>query len=132
MPTRRDSLKSVTATLTAWLLPHRLFATPSDPSFHLLHADSQHSWPTPDPVSWAMKNQGQPNLKLASTGLGKLTENDGERIVLLRVRRCGMNLVERRPDHAIFHHWRAAGSRLIAPPFCSRAGNHTATLGSSS
>lgn len=105
MPTRRDLLKSVAATLTAWLLPHRLFATTADPSFHFIHADSCNSWPITDPVAWALQNQHEPILERAATGLVKLTENDGDRIIRLVVRRCGLNLIELHPGMVIVHHW---------------------------
>lgn len=105
MPTRRDILKSVAATLTAWLLPHRLFTTSADPRFHFIQIDTQHSWLVTDPVAWALKNQGQPILERAAEGLAKLTEDDGERVVRLVVRRCGLNLLELQPDEVVVHHW---------------------------
>lgn len=105
MPNRRDLLKSVAATLTAWLLPHRIFATPHTPRFHFLHTDTQTSWPVTDPVAWALDNRHQPILERASTGLAKLTEDDSERIVRLVVRRCGLNLLEIRPGQVTVHHW---------------------------
>ena len=105
MPTRRDLLKSVAATLTAWLLPHRLFATTADPRFHFIQIDSQQSWPVADPVLWALEYQGDPILERAADGLAKLTEIDGERIVRLVVRRCGLNLLELRPDLVVVHRW---------------------------
>lgn len=105
MPNRRDILKSVAATLSAWLLPHRLFATSFDPRFHLIQIDTQHSWPVTDPVAWALKNRDQPILERAADGLAKLTESDGERVLRLVVRRCGLNLLELRPDLVVVHHW---------------------------
>jgi hypothetical protein len=105
MPTRRDILKSVAATLSAWLLPHRLFATTTDPRFHFIQIDSQRSWPTANPVAWALKNQGQPILERAAEGLAKLTVNDGNRVVRLIVRRCDLKLLELRPDLVVVHHW---------------------------
>lgn len=104
-PSRRDLLKSFAASITAWLLPHRLFARTTDPRFHFLHTDSQHSWPVADPVAWALENRGQPILERAADGLAKLTEDDGERVVRLIVRRCGLNLVELRPGQVVVHHW---------------------------
>ncbi len=105
MPNRRDILKSVAATLSAWLLPHRLFATSFDPRFHLIQIDTQHSWPVTDPVLWALQNRGQPILERAAEGLAKLTESDGEQVVRLVVRRCGLNLLELRPGTVVIHHW---------------------------
>lgn len=105
MPTRRDLLKSVAATLTAWLLPHRLFAKTTDPRFHFLQIVPNHSWPVTDPVLWALENQGDPILERAAEGLAKLTANDGERVVRLLVRRCGLNLLELRPGTVVAHHW---------------------------
>lgn len=105
MPTRRDILKSVAATLSAWLLPHRLFATSADPRFHFIQIDTQHSWPVADPVEWALENRRQPILERAADGLAKLTEDDGDRIIRLVVRRCGLNLLELRPGMVVVHHW---------------------------
>lgn len=105
MPTRRDLLKSLAATLTAWFLPHRLFATPHSPRFHFIQIAPQHSWPVADPVSWALQNRRQPILERAAEGLAKLTPTDGDRIIRLLVRRCGLNLLELRPDHVLVHHW---------------------------
>lgn len=105
MPNRRDILKSVAATLTAWLLPHRLFSTSADPRFHFIHADSCTSWPAADPVAWALENRRQPILERAAEGLAKLTEIDGVRVVRLVVRRCGLNLLEPQPDLVVVHHW---------------------------
>lgn len=104
-PSRRDLLKSVAATLTAWLLPHRLFATTTDPRFHFLQIDSQHSWPVADPVAWVFENQGQPILERAAEGLAKLTANDGDRIIRLIVRRCRLNLIELHPGQVVVHRW---------------------------
>ena len=105
MPNRRELLKSVAATLSAWLLPHRLFATTTDPHFHFIQIDSQQSWPVADPVAWALENEGEPILGRAAEGLAKLTEDDGERVVRLVVRRCGLNLLELQPDLVVVHHW---------------------------
>lgn len=105
MPTRRDLLNSVAATLTTWLLPHRLFATTTDPRFHFIQIETQRSWPTADPVQWSLGNAQQPILERASTGLAKLKENDGDRVVRLVVRRCGLNLLELRPGTVVVHHW---------------------------
>jgi hypothetical protein len=105
MPTRRDLLKSVAATLTAWLLPHRLFATPHAHRFHFIKIDPNHSWPVSDPVAWALKNQGQPILERAAEGLAKLTVNYRNRVVRLIVRRCDLKLLELRPDLVVVHHW---------------------------
>ena len=105
MPIRRDILKSVAATLTAWLLPHRLFATPHAHRFHFIKIDPNHSWPVADPVLWALENRDQPILERAAEGLAKLTEDDGVRVLRLVVRRCGLNLLEIHPGMVVVHHW---------------------------
>lgn len=105
MPNRREILQSVAATLTTWLLPSRLFATPDAHRFYFIQIDTQHSWPTADSVAWALKNRGQPILERAAEGLANLTEDDGERIIRLLVRRCGLNLLELRPQMVVAHHW---------------------------
>lgn len=115
MPTRRDLLKSVAASLAAWLLPSRLFATPATPRFHFIHADTLNSWPVADPVAWALKNQHEPILERAAEGLRKLTENDGDRIIRLVVRRCRLNLLELCPDQVVVQFW--AQHRANLRPF---------------
>lgn len=115
MPSRRDILKSFAASITARLLPSRLFATPADPRFHFIQIDTQTSWPVADPVAWALENQKQPILERAAEGLAKLTEDDGERVVRLIVRRCGLNLVELRPGIVSVHHW--ASNQADLRPF---------------
>lgn len=105
MPSRRDILKSLAATLSAWLLPHRLFARTTDPRFHFIQIDTQHSWPVTDPVAWALKNQGEPILERAAEGLAKLTEDDGDRIIRLVVRRCRLNLLELQDNQIVVHQW---------------------------
>jgi len=117
MPTRRDILKSVAATLTAWLLPHRLFATSADPRFHFIQIDSQRSFPTADPVTWALKNRRQPILERAADGLAKLSPDDGDRIFRLLVRRCGLNLLELQRNHVNVHHWGQQGLTDLRPFF---------------
>lgn len=104
MPTRRHFLKSTAAAIAALILPKTLFArTPNH--FFFIHADSCTFWPVSDPVTWALKNRSQPILERASTGLAKLTENDGDRIVRLVVRRCRLNLLELQPGQVEVQHW---------------------------
>lgn len=101
---RRYFLKSTAAALASLILPKSLLARTPD-HFFFIHADSCNSWPVADPVAWAFQNQSQPILERASTGLAKLTKNDGDRIIRLVVRRCRLNLIEIQPAHVTFHHW---------------------------
>ncbi len=109
MPSRRDVLKSLAATHAAWLFPHRLFASTRAPRFHFIDTDTLTSWPVASPVSWVSRNRSQPILERAAEGLANLTPDDGERIIRLVARRCGLNLLELRPDEVTVHHW---GRRL--------------------
>lgn len=115
MTNRRDLLKSVAATLTAWLLPRSLFARTPDRSFHFIHADTLDSWPVADPVKWSLQNAHEPVLQRASEGLGKLTADDGDRIIRLVIRRCRLNLIEVRPGQVVVHHW--SSQRADLRPF---------------
>src|ERR1019366_2807089 len=80
-------------------------------------ADSCTFWPVLDPVAWCLQNAGEPLLKRAAEGLGKLTPNDGDRIIRLVVRRCRLNLIELRPDHITIHHWGQNGLADLKPFF---------------
>lgn len=104
MTTRRHFLKSTAAAIAALILPRSLFArTPNH--FFFIHTDTLASWPVANPVIWAMQNRGQPILERASTGLAKLSENDGERVIRLVVRRCELNILELHPGQVEVQHW---------------------------
>lgn len=120
MPSRRDILKSLAATFTAWLLPHRLFARTPDCSFHFVHADTLNSWPVADPVQWSLQSVKEPILQRAAEGLAKLTADDGDRIIRLVIRRCRLNLFEVRPGQVVVHHW--SSQRADLRPFFKQHG----------
>lgn len=102
MTTRRHFLQ--TAAVTASLiLPRSVFARTPDRSFWFIHADSCTSWPVPDPVRWSLDHAHEPVLERASEGLLKLTPDDGDRIIRVVVRRCGLNLIELHPDQVVVH-----------------------------
>ena len=101
---RRHFLQSTAAALAALILPRSIFARKPDHSFHFIHTDTLTSWPVADPVQWSLQNAHQPILERAAVGLGKLTTNDGDRIMRLVVRRCGLNLIELQPGQAIVQH----------------------------
>ena len=103
MTIRRQFLQSITA--ASLLLPKSLLARSPDHPFHFIHVDTQDSWSVADPVAWALENADQPILERASERLGKLTPNDGERIIRLVVRRCRLNLLEIHPEKVVVHHW---------------------------
>ena len=96
MTNRREFLQTSAAIAESLLLPESVFATPSS-NFHFLHADSYTHWPVADPVLWSLKNAHEPILTRAAEGLSKLTTSDGDRIMRIVVRRCGLNLVEGQP-----------------------------------
>lgn len=113
---RRHFLKSTAAAIAASILPRSLFArTPNH--FFFIHVDSCNSWPIADPVVWSLENAHEPVLKRASTGLAKLTANDGDRIIRLVVRRCGLNLIELQPEHVAVQHWGTQGLADLRPFF---------------
>jgi hypothetical protein len=102
---RRHFLKTTATALAALILPRNLFARTPGHSFHFIHTDTLASWPVADPVAWSLGNARQPILERASTGLAKLTPSDGDRIMRLVVRRCGLILIELQPGQAIVQHW---------------------------
>ena len=103
MTNRRQFLQTIT--VASLILPKSLLATNSDHAFHFMHVDTLNSRSVADPVQWALENVHDPILEHASERLGKLTSNDGNRIVRLVVRRCSLNLVELHPGRAEVHHW---------------------------
>lgn len=105
MTTRRHFLQTTAVAVASWLLPRSLFAWTPDRSCWFLHADTLTSWPVADPVEWSLKNSHEPVLERASEGLGKLTPEDGERVIRLIVRRCRLNLLELHPEQVVVHHW---------------------------
>jgi len=102
---RRHFLQTSLTAIASFLLPRSLFASTAAPRFHFIHTDTLTSWPVTDPVTWALKNRGQPILERAAEGLSKLTPSDGDRIVRVVVRRCRLNLLELRPDQVVVQHW---------------------------
>jgi len=115
-PSRRDLLKTTAAAIAALILPRSLFARNPD-DFFFIHTDTLTSWPVADPVQWSLQNAHQPILERAAEGLGKLTASDSDRIIRLVVRRCRLNLIELRPEHAIVQHWGQNGLADLRPFF---------------
>ena len=119
MTNRREFLQISTTIAGAFILPKTVFATPSS-NFHFVHADSCKHWTVTDPVQWSLKHAHEPILARAAEGLGKLTANDGERIIRLVVRRCGLNLIELQPERVVVHHW--SSQRADIRPFFKQHG----------
>lgn len=113
---RRHFLKSTAAAIAALILPKSIFARTPAPYF-FLHTDTLNSWPISDPVSWSLAHAHHPILERAAEGLRKLTASDGDRIVRLVVRRCGLNLIELRPDQVAVQHWGTLGLADLRPFF---------------
>lgn len=104
MTNRREFLQTSAAIAGSLILPKAVFASPSS-NFHFIHADSCMSWPVADPVQWSLQNAHEPMLARAAEGLAKLTQNEGDRIIRLVVRRCSLNLLEVRPGKVVVNHW---------------------------
>ena len=105
MPTRRDLLKTTAVGATSCILSKILFAKQPGSNFHFIHTDTLNSWPLTDPVQWSLQNAHEPILARAAEGLAKLTQNEGDRIIRLVVRRCSLNLLEVRPGKVVVDHW---------------------------
>ena len=118
LTTRREFLQTSAIIAGSLLLPRSLFAKEPD-RFFFLHAETGTSWPVPNPVQWSLDHVHEPILERASEGLLQLTPNDGDRIIRLVVRRCGLNLIELQPRQVVVHHWGqqgATGSKVRLPP----------------
>lgn len=72
--------------------------------FFFLEAVTGDSWPIDDPVSWCLGNVHHPTLGRAREGLLRLAAADGDRVIRLVTRRCGLNLLEVRPGRVVVHH----------------------------
>ena len=118
-PSRRDFLQSAVAALASFILPLGLRASGNKPSFWFIHTDTGDSWLVADPVQWSLENARQPILERASERLRKLTTDDGDRIIRLVVRRCGLNLLELHSDHVTVHRWGQHGLADLRPFFKS-------------
>jgi hypothetical protein len=116
---RRHFLKSAAVAIASLILPRSLLAGRPDKSFWFLHADTGDSWPISDPVQWSLQNAHEPILERATDGLLKLTPSDGDRIVRLVVRRCGLNLLEVHADQVVIHYWGQNGLADLRPFFKS-------------
>lgn len=105
MTNRRHFFQSTAAAIASFLLPPNFFARATEPHFHFVRADTLNSWPVADPVAWSLQNAGELILQGASAGLENLTAADGDRVVRLVVRRCGLNLLELRPEKVVVHYF---------------------------
>ena len=108
MPTRRHLLKTTAAIAGSCILPQSIFAKPLS-NFHFIHTDTLNHWPIANPVQWSLENAHEPILARAAEGLGKLSENDGERIIRLVVRRCSLNLLEVQRNQVDVQFWGQQG-----------------------
>jgi len=117
MPTRRGFLKNVAATVVPLILPMGIRKRRREDSFWFIQAETRACWEVADPVQWAMANACTPVLERASEGLRRFTPNDGDRITRLVVRRCGLNLLELRPDQVVVHYWGQHGQADLRPFF---------------
>lgn len=115
MTTRREFLQTTATIAGSFLLPQNIFASASDPDFHLIHTDTLDTWPVANPVQWSLLNAHDPILARAAEGLSKLTTSDGDRIVRLVVRRCSLNLLELQPGRVVVDHW--GSNRADLKPF---------------
>ncbi len=76
--------------------------------YFFLHAESGESWPVTEPVSWLLAHADEPVLGRARERLLTLGPEDGDRVVRLVTRRCGLALVHVvREAHVVVHYWSA-------------------------
>ncbi len=103
MINRREFLQTTSAIGVSCILPQ--IPVPPAANFHLIQTDTLNSWSVTNPVEWSLQNADQPILARAADRLGKLTNEDDQRIVRLVVRRCGLNLVEIQSNQVTVHYW---------------------------
>ena len=117
IPSRRNFFRSTVAALASACFPRNFFSKKPDVSFWFLHGDTGASWEIPDPVEWPLASVNLPVLVRASEGLGKLTPQDGDRIIRLVTRRCGLNLIEIFRGHIVVSYWGQTGLADVRPFF---------------
>ena len=117
IPSRRNFIRSTAAAMASALFPWKFFSRKTDESFWFLHADTGASWEIPDPVEWPLANVNLPVLVCAAEGLVKLSSQDGDRIIRLVTRRCGLNLIEQSPGNIVVSYWGQTGLADVRPFF---------------
>ena len=74
--------------------------------YFLLHAPTGESWQVTDPVGWCLEHRLDPLLSRGRERLVTLGPEDGDRIVRLVTRRCGLVLIDlASPWSVVVHHW---------------------------
>lgn len=113
--TRRDFLQlaAAVASLPSWL---RGEAAP-DREHWFVDAASGEAWPVQDPVRWVLEKCAAADSRRAAAGLRTLTPAEGERIIRLVTRRCGLNLIVSTPRRVAIHHWGRCGLADLRPFF---------------
>ena len=114
---RRNFFRSTAAVLASAFFPWKFFSRMPGESFWFLHGDTGASWEIPDPVEWPLANVNLPVLVRAAEGLGKLSSQDGDRIIRLVTRRCGLNLIEQSPGNIVVSYWGQTGLADVRPFF---------------
>ncbi len=117
IPNRRDFLQATAAAIAPTILPRAAWGGVESGSPWFLHIESGDSWAVDDPVSWCLENARRPVLGRATEGLLRLTPADGERVIRLVTRRCGLNLIELHDRHVLVHHWGRKGQADLRPFF---------------
>lgn len=74
--------------------------------YYLLRVLTGESWPVADPVAWLLEHRLDPLLHRGRERLLTLGPEDGNRIVRLVTRRCGLVLIDLvSPASVVVHHW---------------------------
>jgi hypothetical protein len=74
--------------------------------YFFLHVLTANSWPVDDPAAWLLEHARDPLLGRARDRLTTLDPGDGDRIVRLVTRRCGLALIDlASADSVVVQHW---------------------------
>jgi hypothetical protein len=114
-PSRRQIIQATAAVTASCLLPRSLDASSPNRSFWFVDADSCTSRPVGDRVRWSLDHAHESVLERAREGRANLTDDDGDRIIRLVVRRCRLNLLELRPNQVVVHYWSQHGLADLRP-----------------
>jgi hypothetical protein len=75
------------------------------PAFYFIHNKKLDVWSITDPVQWCLDHKTDPMLERAWEGLSARSPDEGERILRLVLRRCGLILVEIDLPQVNVQHW---------------------------
>lgn len=116
-PSRRKFFGFSIASLSLAFFPKNSFGRKTETSCWFLRINTGESWRVRDPIEWCIENINHPMLKRASKRIENLFRRDGDRIIRLVTRRCGLNLIEVAQEKTVVSYWGLSGLADMRPFF---------------